>query len=145
MEKAPETDINLHVVAVFAWIEKGDLYLMAQRNADDPQAGGDWALVGGKMDNEIGSGVIEETLRREIREEVGVEIEDQIEFLASQAFVRSSGHHVVSLIFKTTYKSGEAKPLDGQQQVKWMTKAEISELIENNPNISYLAKSLAEI
>jgi 8-oxo-dGTP diphosphatase len=140
-EKSVESDINTHVVAVFAWIEKGGMYLLAQRSVDDPQAGGLWSLVGGKVDNDMGNGVIEETLRREIREEVGIEVTDEFDFLTSQGFIRVSGHHVISLIFKATYLSGEAQPLDGQEQVKWMAKAEIEGLISNDNRIGYLRNS----
>lgn len=140
-----ENDINLHVVAVFAWIQQGDKFLLARRNSDDPQAGGLWALVGGKVDNELGDKVIEETLKREILEEVGIEIEDQIQFLTSQAFVRASGHHVVSLIFRAIYRSGEAKPLDGQEEVVWMAYSEIAELLEADPRLSYMKYSFSKL
>lgn len=142
-EKLIETDINTHIILVSSWIEKGDLYLLAQREENDPQAGGLWALVGGKVDMELGAGVIEETLRREIREEVGLEIADEIKYLTSQAFIRSSGHHVVNLVFKVTHRSGEAQPLEGHSQVKWMLKEEIDHLIQSDPRLSYLENSFA--
>lgn len=140
-DKPIETDINTHVLAVFAWIEKEGMYLLGKRSSDDPQAGGLWALVGGKVDNEMGAGIIEATLKREILEEVGIEIADEFKFLTSQGFTRVSGHHVVSLIFETTYQSGEAQPLDGQSEVRWMTKQEVEKLISIDSRISYLRAS----
>lgn len=135
------TDIKLHVVAAFAWIKRGDHYLLGRRSNDDPQAGGMWALIGGKIDNEVGFQVIEDALIREILEETGVTVSKDMRYLTNQAFIRSSGHHVVSLIFKTDWVSGEAQALDGQEEVRWMTVEEIEELIANNPQIGYLRNS----
>lgn len=140
-----ENDINLHVVAVFSWIRNGEKYLLARRSADDPQAGGLWALVGGKVDLDKGNGIIEETLKREIEEEVGILVEDEFRYLSSQGFVRSSGHHVVSLIFEALYKSGEEQALDGQEEVRWMTIPEIEDLINSDKRIEYLRASFKKL
>jgi 8-oxo-dGTP diphosphatase len=124
-----EDDIHTHVVAVFALVKKGDRYLIAKRAANDKQKGGQWSLPGGKHDDEVGDGTIEATLAREVEEEVGLVIEDQVEYLASQSFIRVSGHHVVGLYFLCHHKAGEAKPLEDQEEVKWVTANELKKLI----------------
>lgn len=140
-----ESDINLHVVAVFAWIKRGDKYLLSRRASDDPQAGGLWALPGGKLDLEMGDGIVETGLAREIKEETDLTIADKITFLTSQGFTRASGHHVVSLVFLTKYKSGEAKPLEDQEEVQWLTLGEVEKLINNDKRLSYLKAGLKEL
>lgn len=120
-----EADINLHVVLVVAFVKKDDKYLVSRRSYSDKQAGGQWSTPGGKVDLELGENIIENTLKKEIKEEVGLEIEDKINYIGSDAFIRSSGHHVVTLIFVANWKSGEAQPLEDQAEVKWMTIDEI--------------------
>jgi predicted house-cleaning noncanonical NTP pyrophosphatase (MazG superfamily)/8-oxo-dGTP pyrophosphatase MutT (NUDIX family) len=119
------TAIPTHVVAVFGVVKKGTKYLIAQRSLTDDQAAGEWAFVGGKVETVDGFGIVEETLRREVHEETGIEISDTVEFISSQGFTRSSGHHVVSLLFICEWKTGEAKPLEDLEQVVWKTLEEL--------------------
>ena len=116
--------IPLHVINISAVIQKGDQYLLARRSSEDEQTPDIWFFPGGKVEMENGAGVIYETVVRESREEVGVEIEPNIQFLADGAFVRQSGHHVVILYFHCQWKSGEARPLDGHSEVSWRTKSD---------------------
>jgi len=128
-----ENDITTHVVAIMGVVKKGDKYLLARRSFDDPQAGGQWSFPSGKIDSEVGKGIVEETLKREIMEEVGLEIEDNVEFLCNDGFVRVSGHHVIMMIFLCFYKSGEARPLEDQAEVKWLTLDQLMEMKNELP------------
>lgn len=119
------TAIPTHVVAVFGVVKKGTKYLIAQRSLTDDQAAGEWAFVGGKVETVNGFGIVEDTLRREIHEETGIEISDALEYISSQGFTRSSGHHVISLLFLCEWKSGTAKPLEDLEQVVWKTLEEL--------------------
>jgi len=130
-------NINTHVVLVSALVKKGDRYLMGLRSGSDPQAPGTWSFIGGKVDTEVGDKVIENTLRREILEETGITIKEHMRFLASNAFIRNTGDHTVSIIFLVEYESGDAKPLDGQEEVEWFTLEEILRMIESDKRISY--------
>lgn len=123
------SDITLHVVFVEAWIKKDQEYLIAQRSLDDDQAAGQWAAPGGKVDLEVEDDIIKNTLKREIMEEVGLEVGDNLELVASKSFIRSSGDHVVGLSFLVDYKSGEAQPLEDQEKVMWATKDEMLKLM----------------
>lgn len=138
MPEKAETDINLHVVFVAAWIKKGNKYLIAKRRSDDPQAGGLWAIPGGKVDNELGMDIMEETVKREIKEEVGVEVKDPLKYVCSDAFIRSGGQHVVGIVFLVDYKSGKARPLEDQDEVRWMTLEEIEELIKKDKKQEFI-------
>lgn len=120
-----EKNIPIHVVAVFAIIQKGDKYLLAKRSSRDPQSGGEWSVPSGKVEVEESPAILEKTLKREIVEEVGVEIEDDVVYLGNESFTRVSGHNVVAITFLCKWKSGEAKPLEDQDEVKWMTINEI--------------------
>ncbi len=124
-------DIPLHVIFVEAWIKKGNKILLAKRSSKDDQAAGKWALPGGKVEAGAKNNIIEEALKREVAEEVGVEIEN-FRYFFSRAFVRSSGHHVVALSFLVDYVSGEARPLEDQDEVKWVTVEEAEVLLDDH-------------
>lgn len=126
-------DIPLHVILVNAIVHKDDKFLIAQRSFKDDQAAGQWSFPGGKVEITDGMGIVEETLKREVLEEVGIEIGDNFVFIGSSAFVRSSGHHVVSLTFVCDYKSGEAQALEDQNAVGWYTLDELEKL-DNLPS-----------
>ncbi len=126
----PEAKIPTHVVYVTAFIQKDDKYLLAKRSKNDPQAGGTWSTPGGKVEMEIGRGVIEATLKKEIAEEVGLTIQDEIDYLGSDAFMRVSGHHVVGLIFLTYWKSGEAEVLEDQDEIGWYSLEQLNNLTD---------------
>ncbi len=136
-------DIPLHVVFVEAWIRKGDTYLLAKRSSKDDQAAGKRAVPWGKVDMELESNIIENSLKREIMEEVGVEVEN-FTFLMSRSFIRSSGHHVVALSFITEYKSGEAKPLEDQDEVRRVTIEEMKTLFDDHRTDTVHALEIAE-
>mgnify|MGYP001573197496 CR=1 FL=1 len=46
-------------------------------------------------------------MRREVREEAGIEIEDGLQYINSVAFVRPDGIPVVLVKFSAKYKSGD--------------------------------------
>lgn len=144
-----ENDINLHVVWAGAWAHKEidgeDRFLMAQRAGEDPQAPGMWAMPGGKVDNLMGLDVIEQTIAEELRQEIGIEIDlATLKYLASQAFIRTSGDHVVSLMFTAEWASGEAQPLEDQQAVDWKTISELEQIITEQ-NLKHFAGALLKL
>lgn len=126
-----DKDIPLHVVFVEAWIRKGDKYLLAKRSSKDDQAAGKRAVPGGKVDMELEGDIVENALKREIMEEVWVEV-DNFQFLGSRSFIRSSWHHVVALSFIAEHTSGEAMPLEDQDEVKRVSIEEMETLFDDH-------------
>lgn len=126
-----DKNIPLHVVFVEAWVKKDNKYLLAKRSSKDDQAAGKWAMPGGKVDMELESNIIENSLKREVMEEVGVKASNP-RFFASRSFIRSSGHHVVGLSFLLDYESGEAKPLEDQDEVRWVSFEEMKILLDDH-------------
>ncbi len=126
-------NIPLHVVFVEAWIKKDNKYLLARRSLKDDQAAGKWAIPGGKVDMELESNIVENSLKREVMEEVGIKVSN-LRFFASRSFIRSSGHHVVGLSCLLDYEDGEAKPLEDQDEVRWVTFKEMVFLLDDHWN-----------
>lgn len=127
-----EEDIPTHVVAVVGFVQKGNKFLIAKRNSDDPQAGGEWSIPGGKVETGEGASkyILEGTLKKEVEEEVGIQIKDEMELIVNGGFVRVSGHHVVILTFLCKWKSGRAKPLEDQEEVRWVTLTELKKMTD---------------
>lgn len=113
---------QLHIILVNAVVEKDGRFLISQRSLNESHMPGWWSIPGGKVDRTEGGvdGVLVKTLKREIREEVNVEIEDDPVLVHNGTFIRSTGHHVVEFMFLCRWKSGEALPLEDTQAVAWV-------------------------
>jgi 8-oxo-dGTP pyrophosphatase MutT (NUDIX family) len=110
-------------------------YLMVVRGAGESYMAGGLAFPGGKVEGaESEDDVLEETLRREIREETGVEVADEMVYVESHAFV-AEGDPVVDVVFLCRYQSGEAVAADPDEvaAVRWMTAREILDRPETPP------------
>ncbi len=118
-------EMPLHVIAVTAIVKKGNKYLLAKRSANDDQAPGAWSIPGGKVEKKEGERRLEETLKKEVMEEVGLEIKDEVKLVYNDSFIRSSGDFVVMLTFLCDYKKGVAKPLEDQEEIRWLTLDEV--------------------
>jgi 8-oxo-dGTP diphosphatase len=118
----------LHIVNVEAAILAGDRYLIIERGAEEAHAAGMLSFVGGKVDVDGGvADVLERTLRREIAEEVGVEVQGQIEYVESKSFVSDDGVPVVDIVFWCRYAGGTPMIHDPGEvtAIHWLTAAEI--------------------
>lgn len=115
--------------------------LVAQRAWTEEHEPGKWSIPGGKVEsNGEERFVLLKNVKKEILEEVGVEIEDEIMLIHDNTFTRSNGDNVIALVFKCIYKSGEPKPLEDTIDVRWISKIELSSL-QFPPNVKeYIQK-----
>lgn len=131
-----------HLILVNAVVEKDDKILVSQRSFEETHQPGSWTIPGGKVEKTPGNvwNIIEETLKKEVMEETGVEIKDDAQLLTNNTFIRSTGQHVVALVFLCHWKSGEGKPLEDTIDVKWITEEELKKM-EFAPNVDiYIQK-----
>jgi 8-oxo-dGTP pyrophosphatase MutT (NUDIX family) len=113
-----------YVVNVEAAIFHGDMWLMILRSAEEAHAAGALSFVGGKVERAgIADNILEETLRREIAEEVGVTVTGKIHYVESKSFVADDGLSVVDIVYLCRYDAGEPRALDAAEvaSVEWMT------------------------
>ncbi|WP_088042344.1 NUDIX hydrolase [Bacillus sp. EAC] len=118
----------MFIVNVEAAIFKEDRWLIIERSIKEEHAGGLLSLVGGKVEIEGNSAdILERTVKREIYEEVGINIKDKLEYIHSTTFVTDLNEHVVDIVFLCEYDSGEAytKSPDEVENVYWMNSNEI--------------------
>lgn len=131
-----------HLVLVNAVVEKDGKILVSQRSWEETHEPGKWTIPGGKVERTEGDvwNIIEKTLKAEVMEETRVEIEDRAELLTNNTFIRSTGHHVVALIFLCHWKLGEAKSLEDTIDAKWISEEDLKDM-EFSPNVkTYIQK-----
>lgn len=126
-------DSKLHIVAVTGVIEKNGKYLIVKRSNNEIAFPGKWTIPGGKVER---GHSIHQTLKREIREEVGLEVGDKINFIGDDEFTRPDSFHVVGLTFLCKYKSGEVKLCKDLTDYRWIDLNELDnyDLIEGVKN-----------
>ncbi|MBS4193577.1 NUDIX hydrolase [Lederbergia citri] len=120
----------MFIVNTEAAIFNNGKWLIIERSKKEEHAGGMLSLIGGKVDQEGNSSdILERTVKREIFEEVGVKVKDQLHYVHSTSFVTDKGNHVVDVVFLAEYESGEAFPKspDEVDEVLWLTYDEIME------------------
>lgn len=115
---------------------KENKVLISQRSWQEEHMPGRWTIPGGKVDHADDDifDVLQKTLQREVLEETGIQISDQMEFVTNNSYTKENGQHVVAIVFKCHYKSGEEKPLEDTIDCKWSTIDEIS-AIDFPPNV----------
>jgi len=113
---------------------KNSKYLIVQRNPNKKAFPGRWTVPGGglEVDDYINTPkttpdawyfAVENSLRREIKEEVGLEVGD-IKYLLSLTFIRPDNVPVVTLSYYCDWKSGEVKLNEENVNYKWVTAKE---------------------
>jgi 8-oxo-dGTP diphosphatase len=129
MEDRPVNSPIWYIVNVegIVFCQKDNQYLMLVRGAGEEYLPGILSFPGGKVEGaEFVDNILEDTVRREIFEEVGVEIHDDITYVESHSFV-GDGEPVVDVVFLCRYKEGEAMSgdIDEVESVIWMGYDEI--------------------
>ena len=108
---------HLHEVAITAIIVKDGKYLIIRRSPNKRRFPGMWTVPGGKMETSdylklpkdtehYWYNVLERTLRREVKEEVGIEISN-IEYVTSLATVHADRNPSLVISCMADYVSGD--------------------------------------
>ncbi|MCU9614832.1 NUDIX domain-containing protein [Caldibacillus lycopersici] len=117
----------MFIVNVEAAIHKEGRWLLILRSEKEEHAAGVLSLVGGKCEQEGNStDIFERTVKREVWEEVGIEVANP-RYVNSSSFVTDKGIHVMDIVFLCDIKSGKAyrKSPDEVDAIYWMTTEEI--------------------
>jgi 8-oxo-dGTP pyrophosphatase MutT (NUDIX family) len=107
----------LHEVAITAIIVKDGKYLITRRVRSKKRFPGKWTVPGGKLEtsdyinlpkdtHDCWYNVIERVVRREVKEEVGLEIEN-IEYVTSLTTIDKEGTPVLIISCRADWKVGE--------------------------------------
>ncbi|MBI2048158.1 MAG: NUDIX domain-containing protein [Parcubacteria group bacterium] len=124
-------DNYLHEIAITAIIVKEEKYLITRRAKTKKKFPGRWTVPGGRLevsdyqnlpkDTEYHwYNIVGKTLRREVREEVGLEIEN-VDYLTSITMLVGD-HPTLILSYMADYKSGEIMlQKEELDEYKWVT------------------------
>lgn len=132
-------DKELHRIATTCIIYNSEKkYLVTKRSPTKKVHPNKWTVPGGGLstDDYVGKaetypgqwyGPIETALRREVQEEVNVEI-GKTEYLLDLTFIRPDGIPVLVLSYYAPYISGEVKLDEDAVEFKWVTLEEARSL-----------------
>ena len=122
----------LHEVAITAIIVKEEKYLITRRSLQKKRFPGMWTVPGGKLETDdyihlpkdttdYWYNVLEKVLRREVLEEVGLDIE-HITYVTSLATVHGDGNPSLVISCLADYLSGEViLKEDETDDFRWVT------------------------
>lgn len=117
----------LFIVNVEAAIYREGKYLLIKRSSEEEHSPGTLSLPGGKVElNAVSPDALETALRREIYEEVGLELNDLF-YIESKAFTMDTGEMCLGICFFCQKFQGKAlaKSLHEVESVAWLTQSEI--------------------
>ena len=127
-----EQNQYLHEVVITAIIVKDGKYLITRRSPKKKRFPGMWTVPGGKLETQdylllpkdtehYWYNVLEKVLRREVKEEVGIDI-DNIVYVTSLATVHTDGSPSLVISCMAEHVGGEIKLQEGESdQYAWAT------------------------
>ena len=134
----------MFVVNTEAAIYRDGRYLIIKRSEKEEHAAGMISLVGGKVEiANSSSEVLERTIIREVKEEVGLVVKGRPRYIQSTSFVTDTGLHVVNVSFLCEDVEGEAYAASSDEvdAVYWMTPEEV---YTHAKSLDYLKDSVGE-
>jgi len=133
-----------YCVIVNGVVVKDSKVLLAQRSTKEDHVPGCWSPPGGKLE-ETGTVwyALEKTVKKEVLEETGVEVEDEMALLVNNTFNHAEDNLlVISNVFLCKYKAGEARPLEDTVAVAWVSQEEIDNYEFTHANVkNYITKA----
>lgn len=119
-----------YIVNVCVALKRGDRWLLIVRHPGLGHAGGTLAIVGGKLE-ELSpvDDVLEATVRREVAEEIGVDLTGvPLHYAESTFFVSDIGNPVVNVVFAAELPEGDEPYPAAPEEVSavaWLTQEEL--------------------
>jgi 8-oxo-dGTP pyrophosphatase MutT (NUDIX family) len=128
IKNAKENKLFYFVANVVVYRENDKKCLILKRSETEKVHPGKYCVPGGKLEwNQLDiakptrlngdvldfENAVEELLIREVKEEAGIDIEKNLKYINSVAFVRPDEIPVILIKFAAKYKSGEVKLEDG--------------------------------
>lgn len=122
----------LHEIVITAIVVKEGKYFISKRSMQEKRFPGMWTVPGGRLEvddyinlpkdtENYWYNVLEKVLRKEVKEEAGMDIEN-IEYVTSLATVHSDGSPSLVISCVADYAGGEVKMQEGESdEYAWVT------------------------
>ncbi|MFH1175623.1 MAG: NUDIX domain-containing protein [bacterium] len=122
---------ELHRITATAIIHKDGKYLITRRALNKKAFPGKWTVPGGGLETDdytnipanksgLWYNVVDKALRREIKEEVNLEV-GKLDYLLDIAFIRPDGIPAIILSYYAPYKTGEVKLDNDSIEYVWVS------------------------
>lgn len=133
---------DLFAVNVQAAIHRDGRWLVIERAAGLAHAGGTLGFPGGTVEpDDAATGVLEDCVRREVVEEVGVVLTPDLHYVESTRFFSAKGRWVVNVVFLARHASGEPR-VAAPDEVAWTGWRRTGELLDDPRSPSWFISSL---
>ncbi|MCH8244582.1 NUDIX hydrolase [Patescibacteria group bacterium] len=118
-------NIELQVGVKILLKNKEGKYLLLKRSAEKyPEVNDLWDIVGGRIDAGVS---LFENLKREVKEEINLDLEGEQTLIAAQDILKASNRHIVRLTYLGTI-NGEPELDSDHTEFGWFTMEEIKTL-----------------
>ncbi|MGM9949944.1 MAG: NUDIX domain-containing protein [Lysinibacillus sp.] len=100
----------MYTVVVEGVIQMDGRWLLIKRSMQEEHEPGAISLVGGRVETTgFSYDVLEQSLKREVCEEINITIEEKMQYLWSSCITTKKGEQVVTVVFLCNYDSGEIR------------------------------------
>jgi 8-oxo-dGTP pyrophosphatase MutT (NUDIX family) len=124
-----------YAVLTNAVVRKGDKVLVIKRASTETYHAGKWSIPGGKLEYEEDTfDALEQNVKKEIREEAGMEVSN-VRHLLNNIFVREDNELKLVVVFLCDYVVGSYEPNDEASEAKWITKEEAIAMEFSHENV----------
>jgi 8-oxo-dGTP diphosphatase len=140
-----------YVVNVSVLLRRHGRWLLIERGAGEAHAAGRLSDVGGKVDATAADepDILESTARREVLEEVGLDLTGlPLRFAESALFTTDDGDPVVNVLFAAELPDGPEPSIAAPDEVAalhWLTLAELASLPECPPWTLRMVRAAADV
>ncbi len=130
-------------IAALVWSPESDHYLLLRRSADKDYAAGVWECVTGRVDQGEG---FEDALRREVREELGVEVQIEL-ILGTTHFYRGapySENELIGVVCLCSLEDPDAvRTSPEHSEHRWLSAGEAFDLLDaGDPSTQWMRRVL---
>lgn len=115
--------MDKYPVVVTGLVKYKDKFLIVKRNSNMEMYPNKWSFPGGKV---IPGETLFETLKREIKEETNLDIENRKEFISDFSFQRPFGKSTMGFCFLVNAKHNNVKINEEFTDFTWITQNEIN-------------------
>ena len=132
----------MYTVVVEGVIPKDGRWLLIKRSMQEEHEPGAISLVGGRVETTgFSHDVLEQSLKREVMEEINASIQEKMQYLWSSCITTKKGEQIVTVVFLCSYESGEIR-IGEEEEVADILYMDTDAILESEDIPEYVKKSI---